>query len=290
MKFEVPTIKLTSKYKLFSIGLNPRLQINYEPSDINYFTEILEDNISLNMVEIIGGDFQMGRENRPSKKLVKQSQNENFQREIPQHKVKIKSFYLSQFLITQSQWKAIASLSKVKDSLQLSPSRFVGVDLPVEMVSWEDAIEFCLRLSRATKREYRLPTEAEWEYAARAGTDTAYHYGDILTPVLANYRSENLTDVYYQQTTPVNKFAPNKFGLYDMHGNLWEWCQDDWHENYENAPNDGTAWINPLSMTKVLRGGAWCCHSLSSRSASRWYSLPFAREDFIGFRVVCSKD
>ncbi|MFM6254295.1 MAG: formylglycine-generating enzyme family protein, partial [Dolichospermum sp.] len=120
---------------------------------------------------------------------------------------------------------------------------------PVEFVSWHEAVEFCARLSRIENKVYRLPTEAEWEYACRAGTTTPFHFGETITTDLANYcgyytYGDGSKGQYREKTTDVGSFPPNPFVLHDMHGNVWEWCQDDWHENYINAPDDGSAWIS----------------------------------------------
>ncbi|WP_039899611.1 formylglycine-generating enzyme family protein, partial [Microcystis sp. T1-4] len=166
---------------------------------------------------------------------------------------------------------------------------------PVEQVNWYDAVEFCARLSKLTVREYRLPSEAEWEYACRAGTTTPFYFGETITGELANYdASETYADEpkgeYRKKTTPVGQFPPNAFGLYDMHGNVWEWCADTWHDNYDGAPTDGSAWIeNGDDNCSPPRGGSWCNDPGNCRSASRDYS--YRRGDFAyyfyGFRVVC---
>ena len=164
--------------------------------------------------------------------------------------------------------------------------------MPVEQVSWDDAIEFCKRLSRKTENEYRLPTEAEWEYACRAGTTTAFHFGLTITSDLANYLG-NYTYLnepqgkYQEKTTQVGSFKANAFGLYDMHGNVWEWCQDDWHNSYQNAPDDGRAWISGKSNINVIRGGSWGSNPDNCRSASRYCLNPGDRFNHFGFRFVC---
>ncbi|MDE5099131.1 MAG: formylglycine-generating enzyme family protein, partial [Trichodesmium sp. St16_bin4-tuft] len=168
---------------------------------------------------------------------------------------------------------------------------------PVEQVNWNQAVEFCKRLSKLTGRKYRLPSEAEWEYACRAGTSTPFYFGETITPELANYhgnytygkgpKGENRG-----QTTPVGKFPPNAFGLYDMHGNVYEWCADDWYDNYVGAPRDGSAWINSnknsnTKSRKVVRGGSWDFYPRRCRSANRLNSLSVETDFFnIGFRLV----
>ncbi|NEQ23918.1 MAG: formylglycine-generating enzyme family protein [Microcoleus sp. SIO2G3] len=183
---------------------------------------------------------------------------------------------------------------KVNIDLKSDPSNFKGANRPVERVFWNDAVEFCARLSKATGREYRLPSEAEWEYACRAGTTTPFHFGETITTDLANYDG-NYTygsgskGQYRKQTTNVGSFPPNAFGLHDMHGNVLEWCQDTWHENYNGVPTDGSAWVNENANQNIrtLRGGSWDFNPRVCRSASRDFDLPDFDLSTIGFRVVC---
>ncbi len=251
----------------------------------------------IRMMYIPQGEFWMGTEDEEIERLVKKFGWDAHKRERPQHLVKVPAFYMSQTPITQAQWQAIAATAKIDIDLKTNPSRFKGDELPVEKVNWYEATEFCKRLSRKTKREYRLPSEAEWEYACRAGTKTPFHFGETITADLANYRAtetyaDEPTGEYRQQTTPVGQFPPNAFGLYDMHGNVWEWCADTWHHNYEGAPTDGSAWttnwfgFNDDDDRYQLRGGPWCDNPDSCRSACRgFYNRAY---DFdIGFRVVC---
>ncbi|MCZ8162317.1 MAG: formylglycine-generating enzyme family protein, partial [Microcystis sp. LE19-196.1B] len=155
--------------------------------------------------------------------------------------------------------------------------------------------EFCARLSKLTGREYRLPSEAEWEYACRAGTTTPFYFGETITGELANYRASGTyagepKGEDREQTTPVGQFPPNAFGLYDMHGNVWEWCADTWHDNYDGAPTDGSACIeNGDDNRSPLRGGSWFYDPLYCRSADRDYPYYYRRDYpyYSGFRVVC---
>jgi formylglycine-generating enzyme required for sulfatase activity len=218
---------------------------------------------------------------------------------------------MGKYQVTQAQWRFVAQLPQVNKELDPEPSNFKGDgstsltnNRPVEQVSWEDAVEFCDRLSQYTGRIYRLPSEAEWEYACRAGTKTPFHFGETITTDLANYDGTDNESmgwsgsygsgpkgVYREETTEVGSFeVANNFGLYDMHGNVWEWCQDDWHGKYEGAPIDGSAWLDneESSNTKLLRGGSWYDIPGDCRSASRNdYNLASYHND-IGFRVVCS--
>ena len=208
----------------------------------------------------------------------------SFESELPQHKVRVFPFLMGKYPVTQAQWKVIASLSEVERELKLDPSYFKGDNCPVESVSWYDVVEFCKRLSRATGKDYRLPSEAEWEYACRAGTTTPYHFGQTISPDLANY-----SQAARGRTTPVGRFqVANAFGLYDMHGNVWERCEDDRHNNYEGAPTDGTAWLLEDIENKIIRGSSFGIRPLNCRSAYRTDNNP--RDDIsndIGFRVVC---
>ncbi len=272
---------------------NYRIEILRSRKTANCFIEDV-NGVQLEMVSIPEGNFKMGSlEDEP----------ERFSDESPQHPVTVPAFFMGKYTVTQAQWKAVVSLPQVNRELKPDPSRFKGANRPVERVSWYDAVEFCQRLTAHTKREYRLPSEAEWEYACRAGTTTPFHFGETITSELANYDANSIygrgvKGTYRKQTTPVGSFnAANNFGLYDMHGNVWEWCLDDWHDNYEGAPIDGIAWFNDndnLSQKQgraVLRGGSWIYGPRRCRSASR-DTLPWAERDDIhygiGFRVVCA--
>jgi eukaryotic-like serine/threonine-protein kinase len=238
------------------------------------FTENLE-NVILDMIAIPGGKFLMGS-----------PEGEGDDDEKPQHEVTIPPFYMGKYPVTQAQWEKVASLPKVELDLKSQPSYFKGENLPVEQVSsWSDVQEFCARLSKATGKLYRLPSEAEWEYACRAKTTTPYYFGDQITTDLVNYgRNEK-----YGQTTEVGKFPPNAFGLYDMHGNVCEFCEDNWHENYINAPIDGSVWINQSKEERVvMRGGSWIHNPGCCRSAYRLNLIGCCYDGYIGFRVVCA--
>jgi formylglycine-generating enzyme required for sulfatase activity len=249
--------------------------------------EDLGNGIQLEMVMISSGSFMMG-----SPETEEGSNDER-----PQHQVTIKAFCLGKYQVTQAQWKAVAAFPQVNKELKLDPSRFKGDNRPVESVSWKDAVEFCDRLSKHTKRQYRLPSEAEWEYACRAGTTTQFHFGQTITTDLANYNGnstygDGVKGVYRKETTEVGSFGvANNFGLYDMHGNVWEWCQDDWHNNYEDAPTDGSVWLSSKKSSgkKLLRGGSWYRNPDYCRSAYRYHDdLAYPYDLNIGFRVVCS--
>ena len=222
--------------------------------------------------------------------------------EGPQHRVRVEPFFLGKYPVTQAQWQAVAAMPQINRELKVDPSGFKGKNRPVEQVSWYDAVEFCDRLSQQTRREYRLPTEAEWEYACRAGTTTPFHFGETITTDLANYRGtdnkayewsgfygQGPKGIYCEETTPVGSFdGANAFGLAEMHGNVWEWCLDHWHENYKGAPVDGSAWLSSdKNADRVLRGGSWFNDPRICRSAYRLHDFPGIRNFILGFRVVC---
>ncbi len=267
-------------------------EVKRESGQAQYFTQDLGNGITLDMVSISGGSFMMGTEDEEIERLLKKFNWEYFRREKPQREVTVKPFFLGKYQVTQAQWKAIASLPKVNRDLESNPSYFKGDDLPVEKVSWEDAVEFCQRLSKQTGQEYRLPSEAEWEYACRAGTTTPFHFGETITGDLANYYASSTyanepKGEHRGKTTPVGSFPPNAFGLYDMHGNIWEWCKDNYHDSYEGAPTDGSAWISGGSTIGVVRGGSWFVNPPYCRSACRFFNTRANRNSFIGFRVAC---
>ncbi|MGB6301346.1 MAG: formylglycine-generating enzyme family protein [Rivularia sp. (in: cyanobacteria)] len=268
-----------------------------------HFIEELGNGVQLEMVLIKGGTFLMGTPDEEIERLVKKFDDEEyFRREAPQHQVTVPNFFMGRYQVTQKQWKAVAELPQVEKKLESEPSYFKDDNnLPVECISWYDAVEFCARLSNHTGRRYSLPTEAEWEYACRAGTTTPFHFGETISGDLANYRASSTyaneaKGEYREKTTPVGQFPPNAFGLYDMHGNLDEWCLDDYHDNYEGAPTDGSAWFDKendnLSQKQgrgVLRGGSWPFNPQICRSASRNGSDTRDNDNNgIGFRVVCA--
>lgn len=216
--------------------------------------------------------------------------------EGPQRDVTVSDFFMGKHAVTQAQWKAVSGLPKVKIDLKPNPSNFTGDRFPVETLSWLDAMEFCDRLSVHTGLTYRLPTEAEWEYACRAGTTTPFHFGETITTDVVNF-SGKPTDgkvskgTYREKTIEVDSFDPNAFGLYNIHGNVWEWCLDPWHENYNDAPNDGRVWDasnDSNSQWRVIRGGSWHAPADDCRSANRSILEPTSHGGGIGLRVAFS--
>ncbi len=226
-----------------------------------------KNSIGMEFVEIPAGEFMMGSPSDEEGKM---------DREGPVHKVTIEeSYYLAKFEVTQEQWREV---------MGSNPSYFKGDDLPVEQVSWNDAQEFIEKLNeKEGTNKYRLPSEAEWEYACRAGTTTRYYFGDGESKLgdYAWYRDNS-----DQKTHLVGQKKPNPWGLYDMHGNVWELCQDRYHSYYYGAPSYGGAWESGSSSDRVLRGGGWNGDAWRCRSASRSYYVPVYRRRFLGFRVL----
>ncbi len=262
-----------------------RIIIHKKTAKTKYVIEDLGDGVGLDMISIPGGSFWMGTKESEIEKLVKDYDSDWFRKESPQHQVSVSSFHMGRYPITQAQWQAV---------MGNNPAEFQDNSLnPVEQVSWEDAKEFCSRLTKRTGKEYRLPTEAEWEYACRAGTEAPFHFGETISTELANYNGgytygRGVKGKYREQTTPVGYFkVANNFGLSDMHGNVWEWCEDDYENSYNGAPNDGSARLSGKSNRKVLRGGSWDDDPGGCRSAYRYYISRVTRDDYIGFRVVC---
>nr|WP_293078612.1 formylglycine-generating enzyme family protein [Okeania sp. SIO3B5] len=280
-----------------------RFRIKRQKQKFRGYKEYIGD-VPLEMFLIPNGTFTMG---------APESEEGSSDNERPQHNVTISEFLMGRYLITQEQWSSIASRTDLKINLDLNPDPshfkepYQDIDRwqrPVEQVNWYEAVEFCKRLSKLTGRNYRLPSEAEWEYACRAGTTTPFHFGETIATDLANYRGTDYEEKkrsgsygrgakgeYRHQTTPAGYFkVANSFGLSDMHGNLWEWCADDWHDNYENAPSDGKPWLNGDDSRSPVRGGSWNNYPNFCRSAIR-YINPWRVTHIldIGFRIVCDR-
>ncbi|WP_299402150.1 formylglycine-generating enzyme family protein [Acaryochloris sp. IP29b_bin.148] len=248
------------------------------------YTESLSDGIEVELVLIPAGTFIMGS---PASELQRKES------EGPQHPVEISKFYMGRFPVTQEQWRAVSQFDRVNRDLEPEPSYFKGDQNPVEQVSWYDAVEFCDRLTAYSKYTYRLPTEAEWEYACRGGTQSPFYCGSTLSTYIANYDGsytygDGTKGKNRRETTPVNYFEmTNPFGLSDMHGNVWEWCLDHSHKSYENAPTDGSAWLTKDEHPKrVLRGGSWSYNPGYCRSATRDHDYPVVTFSLVGFRIV----
>lgn len=251
-----------------------------EKKQAKLFTEDLGNNITLEMVAIPSGEFLMGTA-------------ESHGEESPQHLVKLSPFFLSKYHITQEQWRAVTSLPKVKLDLNSEESHFKGDTHPVERITKEEAIEFCVRLWQFTGKLYCLPSEAQWEYACRANTTTPFHFGETITTNLANYNGNysygnESAGIFREETVPVGSFPPNAFGLHDMHGNVFEFCADNWHENYHRALENGKSQIGGCGEYVPVRGGGWKSHPLLCRSANRndEFRNCDIRYSDVGFRIA----
>jgi formylglycine-generating enzyme required for sulfatase activity len=231
--------------------------------------------IGLEMVFIPAGRFQIGS---PI------SEVERGEEESPRHIVNVPAFFMSRFPITQRQWKVV---------MDNNPAMFIGNgDRPVEMVSWEDTQSFCQKLVERTGKPYRLPSESEWEYACRAGTLTAFGFGETIAANLANYNGASPykyapKGISNSSTTEVGTYPANVFGLHDMHGNVWEWCADYWHDDYDLLPRDGTAWTQGGDHScRVVRGGSWRDPAHCCRSAKRLKNAANQGDRCTGFRIA----
>lgn len=255
----------------------------------SFFIEKLGDGLTLEMVAIPGGCFTRGSD---------KSGWETFNADgipsdgLPRKRVRVPGFFMGKFSVTQAQYRIVVGRNPAKFRGQ--NRNLIGQNHPVIRVSWLDAVEFCTKLTQKTGRTYRLPSEAEWEYACRAGTQTLFHFGDGISTDLANYNGSAYPfrsiplGVYRQELTEVGSFPPNAFGLYDMHGNVWEWCFDSWEKGYNKAPTDGSAYVsNSQNPFRMLRGGSWDDPVETCLSGNRSYhDLDSYVSDDIGFRVV----
>ncbi|PSB02610.1 bifunctional serine/threonine-protein kinase/formylglycine-generating enzyme family protein [Merismopedia glauca] len=288
-KFEVVTLKSEER------GLFSKKTVLVESKttkQAEYLTEDLGGGVTLDIVSIPGGTFMMGSPIGERSDRDK-TRDKVYDREKPQHLIAVSPFFIGKFVVTQAQWSLVAKFPKINCDLKLEPSHFKGANRPVERVNWYHAIEFCARLSHHTGRIYRLPTEAEWEYACRAGTTTPFHFGETITTDLANYNGtytygSTPKGIYREQTTDVGSFPANAFGLYDLHGNVFEWCADPWHENYEGAPSSSRVWdVGGDKENYCLRGGSWLWGPYPCRSACRDFLTRAGVNHICGFRVAC---
>ncbi len=233
-----------------------------KPSTSNFIEDL--NGVKLEMIYIPGGEFMMG--------------SNNYDDEKPPHRVKLSPFLIGKYPVTQAQWKAV---------MVKNPSHLKGDDLPVEMVSWDDAVEFCEAISKKTGKNYRLPTEAEWEYACRAGSTTNYCFGDDEKSLSDYAWYSNNSD---GKTHPVGQKKPNAWGLHDMHGNVWEWCSDRYSASYYDECERHGVVTDPQGpgsgSHRVDRGGGWNFVAVNCRSAYRGYVAPGVRYGYLGFRLV----
>jgi formylglycine-generating enzyme required for sulfatase activity len=275
------------------VTVNPQGQItNRKQASAPYQTADLGQGVTLDTVLIPGGNFLMGQTDAEKAELIRQVGEEDYKfwyaNELPQHEVTLTAFWMGKYPVTKAQYQAITGHY---------PSGLKGDNLPAWVGSWLEAMEFCDRLSAHTGKLYTLPSEAQWEYACRAGTTTPFHFGETITTDLANYDGKYTygagpKGIYRGTTTDVGSFPPNRFGLYDMHGNVLEWCLDHYHDSYKGAPNDGSAWIDPKANeneTRILRGGSWRNSPKHCRCAFRNPNVIAAFGQINhGFRVVCA--
>jgi formylglycine-generating enzyme required for sulfatase activity len=285
-----------------------------ERASASIFTETLGASAGMDMVSTPAGVFTMGSPKYEPERRANEG---------PQHSVTLGRFFIGAFPVTQAQWAAVVTTHPAKFAYGLDPypSFFKGDDLPVESIAWNQADEFCRRLAEMTRRDYRLPSEAEWEYSCRAGSTGPFNVGPTITTDLANYCGDGgavcgqsdgksvASDVYdgvtygsgaYDQgpagifratTTPKGTFQPNRFGLYDMHGNVWEYCLDAANPTYADAPADGGAYLSgPPGSNRILRGGSWSHNPAICRSAYRDVIAPDnpGWQGRIGLRVACT--
>jgi formylglycine-generating enzyme required for sulfatase activity len=232
------------------------------------------------MVNIPAGSFNMGS---PSNETGRSSD------EGPVHRVHVEAFQMGKYEVTNAQFRRFRPEHNSGDYAGHSLN---GDNQPVVNVSWADAVAYTQWLAKKTGKPYRLPTEAEWEYAARAGTTTRYYWGDDIDPAKLNFSDKNDPtgparkdlDDGYAVSAPVGSYSPNPWGLYDMLGNVWEWNQDKWHGNYNGAPTDGSAWESGGNEHRLLRGCSWDSKPDNCRTANR--SDDAVPNDYNGFRVA----
>ena len=276
-EFDVVTID-DVRQKLLGLG-KPEIETRRYQATAACRRELLTDDIGLELVRVPSGEGVIGSKRNGDNSI---------------RQISMKSFWIGKYPVTQAQWKAVSAFSKVERDLPDKPSHFEGDNRPVECVSWDDANEFCQRISKRTGRRYRLPSEAEWEYACRAGTTTSFHFGETLASNLANYHasyifSSEIEGEYKGETTDVGLFPANGFGLYDMHGNVWEWCLNGYCEDREYALTSNSGWLHSSEEKKyAVRGGSWIDSLTNCRSAHRYLLVHEYRCYYVGFRVVCS--
>ena len=228
----------------------------------------------IEFVYIPAGEFMMGS---PS------SEKDRSKDEGPQHEVELSAFWMSKYEVTKAQWKAV-----VNDNCW---RYFEEDNLPVEDVSWDECQEFISEFNIFHGEKVRLPTEAEWEYACRAGTTTVFHYGDSLSSSQANFDGNYpyggaAEGEYRKETMPVGSFKPNAWGLYDMHGNVWEWCADWYGEDYYGKSLRRNPTGPSSGSSRVFRGGGWNNYAMFCRSASRYKIKPLYQISILGFRLA----
>ncbi len=262
-----------SSYEFISPTIDAQgVVVEQRPGRAQQLSVALAAGVELELVEVPGGSFRLGT-----------AHGQGYPDEEPRHFVQLAAFWIGKYPVSQRQWGALMGAHR---------GRFSGQDLPVDTVSWVEAFRFCERLSKKIGQRCALPSEAQWEYTCRAGTNTPYCYGPTLTTELANYNGEftfrgGPKGIYRHVTTVVGSFPPNAFGLYDLHGGLWEWCADAWHDDYGGAPPDGSPWEGgPKVDYRAARGGCWHDIPEVCRSAARLKARANEGDEFMGFRIV----
>jgi formylglycine-generating enzyme required for sulfatase activity len=274
----VKTSLVTESGGFLGLGTKTKVELDRKRGKAQYIRENIGNGVTIDLVRIPAGKFMMGGNEQDSEK--------------PIHEVTLQEFWMGKYAVTQKQWQAV---------MGTNPANFKGENLPVEKVSWHDAMEFCEKVSQKIGKKLRLPTEAEWEYACRAGTNTPFHCGETITTDLVNYDGnypygEAPKGQYRQKTVDVDSFYPNQWGLYQMHGNVWEWCLDDWHDDYSAKPvrlkqNGNEPWgdvnINKNdNRSHLLRGGSWYYSAGGCRAGYRLRFNARARNDNFSFRLL----
>jgi formylglycine-generating enzyme required for sulfatase activity len=267
----------------------------------NGFVERLSEEVSIELMEIPEGTFQMGLSrndaNAVLQEFLKTGMNQEQARatvasEMPSGRVTVVSFYLQRTEVTQDQWAVVSKFPRVHLDLNSHPSRFAGTGLPVESISWDEALEFCARLSRKTSRPYRLPSEAEWEYACRAGTSSTFYTGEALTDQISTFNTQLpwgkvRARSSFGQTRPSKHGSANAFGLSGMHGNVAEWVLDFWHDSYRGSPSGAAPWQSGGDPDhRVARGGSFEHGAVFCRCGSRFKVNAKTRNRGLGFRVA----
>lgn len=273
-QFEFPQISMQPQSGWVWFG-EPQTKLTFYEWEGQGYRLDLGQGVDLELIWISGGEFWMGSpEYEPGRSKT----------EGPRHQILMSPFFMGRYPVTQAQWQQVARWPKVNRELPTEPSRFKQPGRPVETISWQEAMEFCARLRHHTGHRYRLPNEAEWEYACRAGTTTPFHLGKTLRSDLANYDARQRygfgpRGIFRGETTVVGSLGlANGFGLSDLHGNVWEWCAARWHRTY--------AFEHQRDL-RVIRGGSWGCGPRLCRSASRQAVVNYWRSDQIGLRICC---
>lgn len=262
-KYVVPVVAIIA----LAMGVSQIAQRTKHKPIVQPQLETISNSLGIELIQVPGGSFEMGSA----------SANDSDANEAPAHNVTVQPFYLSRHEITQAQWVKV---------MGKNPSRFQDPRRPVEQVTWQDVQSFIEKLNlleRSTK--YRLPSEAEWEYAARAGQKTRYFFADEVNalPQYAWFGQEDNVG-----TRPVSQRKPNPWGFYDIYGNVWEWVQDCWHDDYRGAPADARVWAGGDCSIRMLRGGGWDSPASYARSAVRGSYAAELNDAANGFRLARS--